>query len=254
MVRKTPSVDPRPSGPKGLHPTAGVVQATPDGAITRPQPKPQPRVRQKLAKPEGPLKRQAQRKGAGVDAAAGEGSPAQQRRAAQKQALEAGILAAARELFAERGPEAVTLREVGAAVGYSHATLYSFFADKSQLLARLAQDSLATLLIRLQGALDGAEPGREPAAVARAFVQWGLQHPHDYRLLMLDAPLDMRPSLLEGLDTLLALPQGRGPALWAGLHGFVMLELAGLSALGGEMPRAQRLAALLERLGEAGKP
>lgn len=249
MVRKTPSVDPRPSGPKGLHPTAGVVQAAPEGAPGRPQPKPQPRVRQKLAKPEGPLKRQAQRKG--MDAGqAGEASPAQQRRAAQKQALEAGILAAARELFAARGPDAVTLREVGAAVGYSHATLYSFFADKSELLARLAQDSLATLLVRLQGAWDGAEPGRGAAAVARAFVQWGLQHPHDYRLLMLEAPLDMRPSLVEGLDAVLAWPSGQAAALWAGLHGFVMLELAGLSALGGELPRAQRLAVLLERLGD----
>ncbi|SEK69737.1 transcriptional regulator, TetR family [Roseateles sp. YR242] len=246
MVRKTPNIDPRPSGPKGLHPAAGVVQAAPDGDATRPQPKPQPRVRQKLAKPEGPLKRQAQRKGAEAAAPA---SPAQQRRAAQKQALEAGILAAARELFAAHGPEAVTLREVGAAVGYSHATLYSFFADKNELLARLAQDSLATLLIRLQGAQDGAEPGRAAAAVARAFVQWGLQHPHDYRLLMLDAPLDMRPALVAGLDAVLALPPAQATALWAGLHGLLMLELAGLAALGGELPRAQRLAILLEQLG-----
>ncbi|HEY1396261.1 helix-turn-helix domain-containing protein, partial [Roseateles sp.] len=230
---RAPTPDPRPSGPKGLHNTSGVVQDRPDGAAqARPQAKPQPRVRQKVAKPEGPLKRQAQRKAmnegeldldgdAALDLGADAGATptaSQQRRAAHKLALEAGILAAARELFAERGADALTLREVGAAVGYSHATLYSFFHDKSELLARLAEDSLRTLLTRLQGAADGAASGGEAAAVARAFVNWGLQHPHDYRLLMLDTPVALREALIAGLDGLIApaaLPAARAAALWA---------------------------------------
>ena len=258
--------DPRPSGPKGLHRTAGVVQETPDGTgDARPQAKPQPRVRQKVVKPDGPLKRQALRKAMSDSGDAQEGNAfdgvnglegaaptaSQQRRAAHKQALEAGILAAARELFAERGAESLTLREVGAAVGYSHATLYSFFHDKGELLARLAEDSLQTLLTRLQGAADGAAPGGEAAAVARAFVQWGLQHPHDYRLLMLDTPMALRESLIAGLDALIApaaLPAARAAALWAGLHGLVMLEQGGLAALGGASARARRVEALLAGL------
>jgi AcrR family transcriptional regulator len=256
--------DPRPSGPKGLHNTSGVVQDRPDGsADARPQAKPQPRVRQKVAKPEGPLKRQAQRKALNEgdldgEAALGLGgdgdvpqTASQQRRAAHKLALEAGILAAARELFAERGADALTLREVGAAVGYSHATLYSFFHDKGELLARLAEDSLRTLLTRLQGAADGAASGGEAAAVARAFVNWGLQHPHDYRLLMLDTPVALRESLIAGLDGFIApaaLPAPRAAALWAGLHGLVMLEQGGLAALGGVAARAKRIEALLAGL------
>lgn len=253
MVRKPTSPDPRPSGPKGLHRSAGVVQEAPEGGAVKPQGKPQPRVRQKLARPEGPLKRQAQRKAAGDEGA--DSLPAtasQQRRAAQKQALESGILAAARELFVLRGADAVTLREVGAAVGYSHATLYSFFADKSELLARLAEGSFATLLTRLEGAADGATAAGQTAAVARAFVQWGLQHPHDYRLLMLDTPMTLRERLVEGLGQRLSLPPVRAAALWAGLHGLVMLELGGLSALGGVAPRAERLAALLAGLDAVG--
>lgn len=264
---RAPLPDPRPSGPKGLHPTAGVVQAGPAGAAdARPAAKPQPRVRQKVAKPEGPLKRQAQRKAMSDAGAEGANALApsdeaglpptasQQRRAAHKQALEAGILAAARELFAERGAEALTLREVGAAVGYSHATLYSFFHDKGELLARLAQDSLQAVLTRLQGAVDGAAPGGEAAAVARAFVSWGLQHPHDYRLLMLDTPVALREALVAGLDALIApaaLPAARAAALWSGLHGLVMLEQDGL-ALGGAVSRAKRVEALLAGLVGAG--
>ena len=259
--------DPRPSGPKGLHNTSGVVQDGPDGAAQgRPSAKPQPRVRQKVVKPEGPLKRQAQRKAlneghldgdAALELGADAGVPptaSQQRRAAHKLALEAGILAAARERFVERGADALTLREVGAAVGYSHATLYSFFHDKNELLARLAEDSLATLLTRLQGAADGAPSGGEAAAVARAFVNWGLQHPHDYRLLMLDTPVALRESLIAGLDGLIAqaaLPAARAAGLWAGLHGLVMLELGGLAALGGAAARAKRIEALLAGMLEA---
>lgn len=248
-----------------MHRAAGVVQEAPDGseAASKPQAKPQPRVRQKLAKPEGPLKRQAQRKGleSGAAGAAGEGGAgtvSQQRRAAHKLALEQDILAAARELFAARGPEALTLREVAAAVGYSHATLYSFFADKGELLARLAADSLQGLLARLEGARDGAEPGQARVALvalARAFVQWGLQHPHDYRLLLQDPPAALREPLRAGLGALTPLPPARAAALWAGLHGLVMLELGGLAGLGAMGPgegsaaaRAQRLAALLDGL------
>jgi hypothetical protein len=87
--------------------------------------------------------------------------------------------------------------------------------------------------------------------VARAFVNWGLQHPHDYRLLMLDTPVALRESLIAGLDGLIAtaaLPAARAAALWAGLHGLVMLEQGGLSALGGVAARAKRVEALLAGL------
>ncbi|HEX2013201.1 MAG TPA: helix-turn-helix domain-containing protein, partial [Roseateles sp.] len=139
MVSKTAipflNPPPRPSGAKGLHRASGVVAPAPgepgDPRAEKPAAKPQPRQRLKTPKPEGPLKKHREK----------QATASAQRRAAHKAELEQRILEAARALFAERGFEAVTLREVAAAVGYSHATIYSFFADKADLLARFAAEA-----------------------------------------------------------------------------------------------------------------
>lgn len=55
------------------------------------------------------------------------------------------LLAAAGALLDEGGPEAVTLRAVGAAAGVSRGAPYGHFADKSELLASLAVESWMAL-------------------------------------------------------------------------------------------------------------
>lgn len=234
MVIKNANPSARPTGPKGLHPSTGVVTPAPEG--DRPAAKPVPRTRQKLTKPEGPLKRQA-RKSAGEDAAP---SASKLRRAAHKEALEQAILDAARALFAERGHEAVTLREVAAAVGYSHATIYSFFADKRSLLARLSEEGGELLRDCLSGqagpaAAGAAERRLTLRRMAIAYVRWAVAHPHHYRLLFVDPALD-EAAALASYGLLRAALQQAGPAwqdldlatqtLWAALHGAALLEIS----------------------------
>jgi AcrR family transcriptional regulator len=195
-----------------------------------------PRTRQKLAKPEGPLKRQA-RKSAGEEATP---SASKLRRAAHKEALEQAILDAARALFAERGHEAVTLREVAAAVGYSHATIYSFFADKRSLLARLSEEGAELLRDCLAGqagpaAAGAAERRLTLRRMAVAYVRWAVAHPHHYRLLFVDPALD-EAAALESYGLLRQALAQAGPgrawpdldlatqSLWATLHGAALLE------------------------------
>ncbi|MGN6828324.1 TetR/AcrR family transcriptional regulator [Paucibacter sp. M5-1] len=210
---------PRASGAKGMHRASGVVSPAPD-ALQKPLAKPQPRQRVKTPKPEGPLKK---------------ATASALRRAAHKEALEQGIVDAARALFVAQGQEAVTLREVAAAVGYSHATLYSFFADKAALLARLGAEGREGLRAALEGQLSG--PGDARAAlrrVAAAYLRWAVAHPHHYRLLTLDplpAEADDEPDAYALLRDLLArLPGGdtdlRAQTVWAALHGAALLEIA----------------------------
>jgi AcrR family transcriptional regulator len=236
MVSKTANPhlnpSPRPTGAKGLHRASGVVSPAPD-ELQKPQAKPQPRQRAKTARPEGPLKK---------------ASASAQRRAEHKASLEQRILEAARALFVRQGQEAVTLREVAAAVGYSHATLYSFFADKAALLARLGEEGREGLHAALEGQLSG--PGDARAAlrrVAAAYLRWALAHPHHYRLLMLD-PLPAGPdaaseradayALLRGL--LARLPGAdvdlRTQTVWAALHGAALLEIALVPVAGKTWP------------------
>lgn len=212
---------PRASGAKGMHRASGVVSPAPD-ALQKPLAKPQPRQRVKTPKPEGPLKK---------------ATASAVRRAAHKEALEQGIVDAARALFVAQGQEAVTLREVAAAVGYSHATLYSFFADKAALLARLGVEGREGLRATLEGQLCG--PGDARAAlrrVAAAYLRWAVAHPHHYRLLTLD-PLPPAPDAASEPDAyallrelLTRLPGGdadlRAQTVWAVLHGAALLEIA----------------------------
>jgi AcrR family transcriptional regulator len=55
------------------------------------------------------------------------------------------IIAAAGELFAERGFDDVTMREIAQRAGCSHTTIYLYFADKEALLHHISMPPLAEL-------------------------------------------------------------------------------------------------------------
>ncbi|MDT9002366.1 helix-turn-helix domain-containing protein [Paucibacter sp. APW11] len=230
-----------------MHRSSGVVAEEAAGPAAKPTAKPVPRTRQKLSKPEGPLKKRQAAAEAGGKAVAAP-SVSQLRRAAHKASLEEGILAVARQMLVEQGPEALTLREVAAAVGYSHATLYAFFADKNALLARLGADArLAledTLAAQSASMTPDAAERRDPllplGRVLAAYVRWAQAHAHLFRLLAAGDELQqlMPPLLAERLAAVPLAPRWRDPGLlaqtlWAAAHGVALLALQqpGLSDL-----------------------
>jgi AcrR family transcriptional regulator len=58
---------------------------------------------------------------------------------------ESEILAAARELFARKGEQAVTMRAVAERVGVTATAIYRHYRDKAALLERMAQTGFETL-------------------------------------------------------------------------------------------------------------
>ncbi|MFZ5816119.1 MAG: TetR/AcrR family transcriptional regulator [Bacillota bacterium] len=70
------------------------------------------------------------------------------------------ILEAARELFAARGFDAVTMREIAKAAGCSHTTIYIYFKDKEALLHQLAMGPLQALREAMEQAL--SDPRQAP--------------------------------------------------------------------------------------------
>ena len=56
------------------------------------------------------------------------------------------ILAAAGKMFADRGYEAVTLREIAKEIGYTHAVIYQHFPDKSHILAELSRETIGLMI------------------------------------------------------------------------------------------------------------
>jgi AcrR family transcriptional regulator len=82
------------------------------------------------------------------------------------------------------GPEAVTLREVGARTGVSRSAPYRHFADKDTLLTVLATNAVTQLGDTLQGLANSDDPPeRSLRAALLSLIAIGRTRPHLYRLM-----------------------------------------------------------------------
>jgi AcrR family transcriptional regulator len=96
------------------------------------------------------------------------------RREASKQATSAALRQAAARLFAERGYEGATVRDIAELAGVTERTLYRYFDGKEGLVA---EDYSAWLRL-LQDAIAARPPGEPPlAAVRNAMVSLARQAP-----------------------------------------------------------------------------
>lgn len=77
------------------------------------------------------------------------------------------ILIAARKLFAARGFDGVTIRDIGEEAGLTNPALYRHFADKEALGIELYRDSYARMLHAIEIATDGVD---DPVAKIEAYV------------------------------------------------------------------------------------
>jgi AcrR family transcriptional regulator len=99
------------------------------------------------------------------------------------------LVAAARELFAERGYAGVGTEEIVHAAGVTRGALYHQFRDKAALFAAVAETVEAELAERIAaGALAGASaPVGALRAGARLFLEVCAE-PEVERIILLDAP------------------------------------------------------------------
>src|SRR5512140_85867 len=99
---------------------------------------------------------------------------------------------AAERLFAERGPDAVTMRQLAAELGVSPMTPYRYFQDKDDILAAVRTNGFTQFAEALERARAGAGSARaKGAAVGEAYTRFAFEHPHTYKLMFdLNQPLD----------------------------------------------------------------
>jgi AcrR family transcriptional regulator len=160
---------------------------------------------------------------------------------------------AAEKLFAERGPDAVTMRQLAAELGVSPMTPYRYFVDKDDILATIRTNGFNRFAEALEKARDRAEgASAKGKAVGEAYVTFALEHPHAYKLMFdLNQPhIEKYPELVtagrRAHETMTgyvedALSEGLmsgdaeqiGLMFWASVHGAVVLELAGMLPPGG---------------------
>ena len=98
------------------------------------------------------------------------------------------ILAAANQVFGERGYEHVRIDDVAAAAGISKALIYEHFASKQELYIELmnaAAVEMLELLVRAAAApgMEGALRMENAAAAGFTYVQ---EHPHAFHMFVRD--------------------------------------------------------------------
>jgi AcrR family transcriptional regulator len=83
------------------------------------------------------------------------------RRALAKQLTRAKLLEAAREMFADRGYEAATVRDIAAAANLSTGAVFASFADKADLFNEVIVVEYEFIHASMVAATDEAAPARE---------------------------------------------------------------------------------------------
>lgn len=104
--------------------------------------------------------------------------------------LRSQILEAANQLLIETGDqEAVSIRAVADRVGVTPPSIYMHFADKNDLLFAVCEGHFNELDRAIQKAAEGVEdPLLALHRRGRAYVQFGLDNPEQYRILFMSKP------------------------------------------------------------------
>jgi AcrR family transcriptional regulator len=152
------------------------------------------------------------------------------------------LVDAAAELLDEGGPDAVTLRAVGARAGVSRGAPYGHFPDKEHLLAAVAEKSWTAIGDQLDDLIaDHTLPSTERLQRSLSgLVEVGRRRPHAYAL-MFSAPAEAHPDAIAAVSrthdqflTIVAAvvgdPDRAGPIgalLMTSLHGIVAMENSG---------------------------
>jgi AcrR family transcriptional regulator len=153
------------------------------------------------------------------------------------------LLEAARAEIVANGVQALSLASLARRAGVAQSAPYRHFADRDELVAAVATEGFEEFTAAL---LAAAEAGPEAGALKRmyaAYLGFGEKNVELYRLmfasgLVAGAAEDslLRKAALASfqplLDRLSGLSPGRAHAaanaIWAQLHGFVMLKADGL--------------------------
>ncbi|SMH28466.1 transcriptional regulator, TetR family [Rathayibacter oskolensis] len=164
--------------------------------------------------------------------------------------LAPALEAAAFELLRTQGHATLSLREVARAAGVSHNAPYHHFGDRTALLKRLSEVSMAELLAAVTEA-QGRAAGRSAQAgavlIGVSYVGYAARHPERFRVVydpevcVPGSPSAAMAPLIDQVEEVLAraaaalLPADASSAavaalttaVWGAVHGLAELVVAG---------------------------
>ncbi len=174
-----------------------------------------------------------------------------ERRQREKDMLRRKIMDAARAIFVEEGYEAVTMRRIADRIEYSATAIYSHFKEKDALIRAITYADFKELTQQLHNLGDIVDPVERLRRLAHLYVNFGLEHPNQYRLIFMSSsgPLydnDQRDGVHGDPDKdayawviqvmsdalrggALAIPENKlqlyAQTLWSAFHGLIALHI-----------------------------
>jgi AcrR family transcriptional regulator len=165
---------------------------------------------------------------------------AERRRQQSRADARRAILDATEALIVTDGLDAFSMRRLAERCGYTAPTIYHYFGDKQTLIDALVEERCQVLLRAVKRVPLGTDPIQNLRAMCFAFVRFGLRFPMHYQLLAVPHDDEQKPPppsaeaarvlMQSPLDRLAAagcVPAGveaAGQALWAYLHGHILLR------------------------------
>lgn len=176
----------------------------------------------------------------------------QERRERERLQTRTKILDAARNLFAEHGYDAVSMRQIAAAIEYSPTAIYVHFEDKEALFHELCRHDFGELARAFADIMTVADPIERIRQIGHAYMRFGLARPNHYRLMFMTPKLPPAPeemlkrdkgdpaqdgyavlkaAVVEGIESKrfrqeLTNPDLIAQTFWGAVHGVVSLEIA----------------------------
>jgi AcrR family transcriptional regulator len=172
------------------------------------------------------------------------------RRTRERETTRGRIMDAAREMFAERGYEAVTMRAIAERIEYTPTAIYHHFRDKDELLSEVCAHDFLSLAAEFRSLGKVADPIERIFRTGRTYIRFALEHPNHYRTMFM-TPIPHDPKALrierrnpdqdaygfvlktveEGIVQGRFRPELKDPEMlaqmfWAGVHGIASLHIA----------------------------
>lgn len=114
-------------------------------------------------------------------------TPANGRKNGLRSAIKEPIVAAAAELFRERGFASTSMQDIADAVGLSRPALYYHFSNKDEILESLVEEiTLKTARDTARLAEGEGDPADILRRMVRAYALWILQRPQHFTVLQRD--------------------------------------------------------------------
>jgi len=102
------------------------------------------------------------------------------------------LILVGRQLFADKGFEAVTVEEIAATAGVSKPVVYEHFGGKEGLYAVVVDREMNQLLTSISGALQGTHPRQLLEQAGMALFDYIEAQPDGFQILVRDSPVSQQ--------------------------------------------------------------